>query len=291
MSLFEKAPYLLFGLLALTIVLLSSIFTVDQRKNAIVFQFGEAVRVVEDPGLFYKIPFIQNVEYFDKRVLHIDAEAKELTASDGKRIIVDAFAKFTISDPVSYYKTVQNFHGATLRLNRILESHLRKVIGRIELIRLLSSERRLIMEEVRDNVKKEAEHYGINVIDVRILRADLPKENSAAIYTRMQTEREKLARMIRAEGREEAARIKSRADREAQIILANAYRRSETIKGFGDGESTKIFNQAFGKDTEFYSFIKHLQTYKNTLSDVDTTFVISPDSKFMKYLRIDEKQK
>lgn len=284
----NRLIYVLIIGLTLIFLTLSSLFTVDQRKNAIVFQFGEAVNQITEPGLYMKIPFIQNVEFFDKRVLHIDAEAKELTASDGKRIIVDAFAKFTIVDPITYYKTVQNLYGVSLRLNKILESQMRKVIGRETLTKLLSSERRNIMKEVRDNVKNDAKSFGIDVIDVRILRADLPKENSAAIFSRMQTEREKEARMIRAEGGEEAARIRSKADKESKIILAEAYRKAEIIKGQGDAAATKIFNDAFGKDPEFYSFIKHLQIYETTLTNDGTKFIISPKSNFMKYMRIED---
>lgn len=274
--------------LAVISLLLSSLFTVDQRKNAVIFQFGEAVRVIKEPGLFMKVPFIQTVIFFDNRVLHIEAEAKELTASDGKRVIVDAFAKFKITDPVTFYKTVNNFQGASVRLNKILESQLRKVIGKIELTGLLSSSRRTIIEEIRDNVYNESKNFGVDVIDVRILRADLPKENSAAIYSRMQTEREKEARQIRAEGREEAARIISKADKESKIILAEAYKQAEIIKGEGDGQASKIFNEAFGKDPEFYSFFRHLQTYKATIGSTDTTFILSPNSKFMKHLNIGE---
>lgn len=276
------------AVLGIITVLLSSLFTVDQRKNAVIFQFGEAVRVIKEPGLFMKVPFIQTVIFFDNRVLHIDAEAKELTASDGKRVIVDAFAKFKISNPVMFYKTVNNFQGASVRLNKILESQMRKVIGRIELTGLLSSSRRSIIEEIRDNVYSESKNFGVDVIDVRILRADLPKENSAAIYSRMQTEREKEARQIRAEGQEEAARIISKADKESKIILAEAYKQAEIIKGEGDGEAAKIFNEAFGKDPEFYSFFRHLQTYKASLNADDTTFILSPKSKFMKHLNIGE---
>ncbi len=267
-------------------VILSSIFTVDQRKTAVIFQFGEAVRVVPNPGLYMKLPFIQNVSFFDNRVLHIEAEAKELTASDGKRVLVDAFAKFKIIDPITFYKTVNNFQGVSVRLNKILESEMRKVIGRVELTNLLSSSRRAIIEQIRDNVNNEAKKFGIDVIDVRILRADLPKENSAAIYSRMQTEREKEARQIRAEGQEEAARIRSKADKESQILLAEAYKNSEILKGEGDAEAAQIFNNAFGKDPEFYSFYKHLQTYKNSLQNSETTFIISPDSKFLQHLQI-----
>lgn len=267
-------------------VLLASIFTVDQRKTAVIFQFGEAVRTIKAPGLYVKIPFIQNVSFFDNRVLHIDAEAKELTASDGKRVIVDAFAKFKIINPIMFYKTVNNFQGVSVRLNKILESEMRKVIGRVELTNLLSSSRRAIIELIRDNVNNEAKKFGIDVIDVRILRADLPKENSAAIYSRMQTEREKEARQIRAEGQEEAARIRSKADKESQILLAEAYKNSEILKGEGDGEAAHIFNNAFGKDPEFYGFYKHLQTYRHALQNGETTFIISPDSKFLQYLQI-----
>ena len=267
-------------------LLLSAIFTVDQRRTAVIFQFGEAVKTITHPGLYLKIPFIQNVSFFDNRILHIDAEAKELTASDGKRVIVDAFAKFKIIDPIMFYKTVNNLQGVSIRLNKILESEMRKVIGRVELTNLLSSSRRTIIEDVRDNVNAEAQKFGIDVIDVRILRADLPKENSAAIYSRMQTEREKEARQIRAEGQEEAARIRSKADKESQILLAEAYMNSEILKGEGDAEAARTFNAAFGKDPEFYSFYKHLQTYKNALQNGETTFILSPDSKFLQYLQI-----
>jgi len=275
---------ILLSLLAFFVI--SGIFTVDQRKNAVIFQFGEAVRTINQPGIYFKVPFIQNVAFFDNRVLHIEAEAKELTAADGKRVIVDAFAKFKITDPIMFYKTVNNFQGVSIRLNKIIEAEMRKVIGRIELTSLLSSSRRSIIEQVRDNVNQEAKNFGIDVIDVRILRADLPKENSAAIYGRMQTEREKEARQIRAEGQEEAARIRSKADKESQIILAEAYMESQIIKGQGDAEAARIFNEAFGKDPEFYSFYRHLQTYKNTMQNNDTTFILSPDSKFLQYLQI-----
>ncbi len=265
---------------------LSSVFTVDQRQTAVIFQFGEAMRVIKEPGLNFKIPFIQKVSFFDNRIINIDAEAKELTASDGKRIIVDAFAKFRVTNTVIFYKTVNNLQGVKIRLNKILESEMRKVIGRVELTQLLSSARRGIIEQIRDNVNTEAQKFGIDVIDVRILRADLPKENSSAIYSRMQTEREKEARQTRAEGQEEADRISSKADKESKIILADAYMRSEIIKGEGDGEAAKIFNEAFSKDPDFYNFYRHLQTYKTTFQNGETTFMLSPNSEFMEYLKI-----
>lgn len=267
-------------------VLSGALFKVDQRMYAIVFQFGEAVDVITEPGLNFKIPFVQNVEYFDKRILTVDAEAKELTASDGKRMIVDAFAKFKITEPVTFYKTVHNYYGVKIRLNKILESSMRKVIGRKPLTVLLSEERSAVMRDISEGVNKEAKDFGLDVVDVRILRADLPKENSAGIYRRMQTEREKEAKQIRAEGKEEAARIRSRADKESKIILAEAYTSAETLKGEGDAEAAKIYNKAYSRDAEFYKFYKTLSVYKDVISKDDTSFVISPDSDFLKLLNL-----
>lgn len=270
----------------LLLILAGSLFQIDQRQRAIVFQFGEAVRVLEAPGLHMKIPLIQNVEYFDKRILTVDAEAKELTASDGKRIIVDAFAKFKITDPVMFYKTVNNYQGVKIRLNKVLESSMRKVIGRIDLTSLLAVERGDIMRDIRDNVNSETKHFGLDVIDVRILRADLPKENSAAIYRRMQTEREKEAKQIRAEGQEESARIRSRADKESKIILAEAYKQAQMIKGEGDSAAAKIYNNVYSRDPEFYKFYKSLQTYKQILHKENTSYVIQPESGLFEFLRL-----
>ena len=220
----SKIYYLIFGIFASIVILSLALFAVDQRQFAVIFQFGEAVRVIDKAGLNIKIPFIQNVEFFDKRILHVEAEAKELTASDGKRFIVDAFAKFRINNPVMFYKTVYNYQGVRIRLNKNLESSMRKVIGRVPLTTLLTEERSNVMLSILNQVNEEAKNFGIDVIDVRILRADLPKENSAAIYRRMQTAREKEAKQIRAEGQEEAARIRSKADKESKILLAEAYK-------------------------------------------------------------------
>lgn len=254
--------YISFVALGLFLSVVSALFTVDQRHSAVVFQFGEAVRTIESPGLNIKIPFIQNVELFDKRILNVEAEAKELTASDGKRVIVDAFAKFRIVDPVMFYKTVHNYQGVKIRLNKNLESSMRKVIGRLPLTSLLTNERSGIMSNILNQVNQEARNFGLDVIDVRILRADLPKENSAAIYRRMQTAREKEATQIRAEGQEEGARIRSKADKESKILLAEAYMQSQIIKGEGDRESAKIHNLAYSVDPEFYKFYRSLEVYK-----------------------------
>ncbi|MCC8483888.1 MAG: protease modulator HflC [Rickettsia endosymbiont of Labidopullus appendiculatus] len=278
--------YISFVALGLFLAVISALFTVDQRYSAVVFQFGEAVRTIEKPGLNIKIPFIQNVEFFDKRILNVEAEAKELTASDGKRVIVDAFAKFRITDPVMFYKTVHNYQGVKIRLNKNLESSMRKVIGRLPLTSLLTNERSEIMSNILNQVNQEARNFGLDVIDVRILRADLPKENSAAIYRRMQTAREKEATQIRAEGQEEGARIRSRADKESKILLAEAYMQSQIIKGEGDRESAKIYNLAYSVDPEFYKFYRSLEVYKNTLKKEDTSFVLSPEAELFKYLNL-----
>lgn len=282
----NKIYYGGFAVFAFLIILSGSLFSVDQRQNGVVFQFGEAVRVIESPGLNIKIPFIQNVQFFDKRILDVKAEAKELTASDEKRVIVDAFAKFRIVNTVEFIKTVHNYQGAQLRLNRILESAMRTVIGKFPLNTLLTDKRANLMLQIRDLTYSEAKNFGIEVIDVRILKADLPPENSTAIYMRMQTDREKEANQIRAEGNEEAARIRSKADKESKIILANAYMDAQKTKGLGDAEAAHLYNQAYSRDSEFFKFYASLNTYKASLSKENTQFVLSPDSEFFKYLRL-----
>lgn len=282
----NKIHYVGFAAFAFLMILFGSLFSVDQRQNGVVFQFGEAVRVIESPGLNIKIPFIQNVQFFDKRILDVKAEAKELTASDEKRVIVDAFAKFRIVNTVEFIKTVHNYQGAQLRLNRILESAMRTVIGKFPLNTLLTDKRANLMLQIRDLTYSEAKNFGIEVIDVRILKADLPPENSTAIYMRMQTDREKEANQIRAEGNEEAARIRSKADKESKIILANAYMDAQKTKGLGDAEAAHLYNQAYSRDSEFFKFYASLNTYKASLSKENTQFVLSPDSEFFKYLRL-----
>ncbi|KJV81473.1 protease modulator HflC [Rickettsia hoogstraalii] len=282
----HKIYYIIFTIVFGLILIFSSLFSVDQRQSAVVFQFGEAVRTIENPGLNIKIPFIQNVEFFDKRLLDVEVEAKELTAADGKRVIVDAYAKFQINNPVMFYKTVHDYQGVKIRLTRNLESSMRKVIGKISLSSLLSQERSNVMLNILNQVDGEAKSFGIDVVDVRILRADLPKENSAAIYRRMQTAREKEATQIRAEGQEESVRIRSKADKESKIILAKAYRDAQIIKGDGDEKAAKIYNSAYSVDPEFYKFYRSLLVYKNSLKKEDTNFVISPDAEVLKYLNL-----
>lgn len=274
--------YLISIILGAFFLLSSVVFVVDQRSYAVIFQFGEAVRVIDTPGLKVKLPFIQKHEYYDKRLLAVDVEAKELTASDGKRIIVDAFARFKIVDPVMFYKTVNNYQNVKIRVNKLLESSMRKVIGKVPLITLLSSERSSIMLQIRDIVNSEAASFGITISDVRIMHADLPKENSAAIYQRMQTDRQKEAMQIRAEGQEESAKIRSSADKEVKILISDSYMLAETIKGEGDALAARLYNDSYGKDPEFYKFYRSLVAYKAALHDA--SFIIDPESGFLKYL-------
>jgi membrane protease subunit HflC len=288
-----KSNYVLFAALffAIFMTCYDLVFSVNEKQYAVVFQFSKAVRTVSEPGLNVKIPFIQTVKYFDKRILSVQVEAKELTALDGKRIIVDAFARFKILQPVEFYKKVSDNGAFALRLNKILESSMRKVIGKIYLSSLLSEERAQVMKKIEDLLNEEVGFFGVVVIDVRILRADLPKENSAAIYKRMQTEREKEAKQIRAEGFEEALKIRSLADKDAQIIIADAYLQSQTIKSEADTQCAKIYNEAYSRDPDFYKFYKSINTYKNTLKKDDTNFVLSADSELFQYLNLKKANK
>ena len=282
----NKLHLILLAGIAAIIIIAGSLFTVDQRQTGIVFQFGEAIRIIEKPGLNIKIPLIQNVQFLDKRILNVSAEEKELTASDEKRVIVDAFAKYKIVNPLKFVQTVHNYAGANLRLNKTLESAMRTIIGKYPLSTLLTDQRASLMYQIRDLVSGETQSFGIELIDVRILKADLPKENSMAIHSRMQTERNKEAKQIRAEGAEESARIRARADKKNKVMLAEAYMEAQKIKGLGDNESARIYNAAYSKDPEFYKFYRSLVAYKASLAKENTQFVLSPNAEFFKYLQM-----
>ncbi len=282
----NKIYLLIIAIVSFLILLGNALFIVSQKEIGVVMQFGEAVRIVEEPGLNIKLPLIQNVQFLDKRILHVMAEEKELTASDEKRVIVDAYAKYKIIEPVKFIKTLYNYSGANLRLNRILESAMRTIIGRHPLNTLLSQERSNLMLQIKELAHKEAKLYGIDIIDVRILKSDLPTENSTAIYQRMQTEREKEAKQIRAEGEETAAKVRSKADKESKILLAESYMDAQKIKGEGDGEAAQLYNQAYSKDPEFFDFYRSLTAYKTSLDKENTEFILSPNAEFFKYLRM-----
>ena len=260
-----------------------SLFTVKEINQAIVLQFGDPKKVIAEPGLQVKIPFIQNVVYLDRRILSLDPAPEEVIASDQKRLIVDAYARFKIVDPLKFYISVGDERVARSRLATIINSRLRSVLGKQSLATLLSEDRTKQMAIIQDGVNAEAEKFGITIIDVRIKRADLPQANSEAIYKRMQTEREREAKEFRAKGAEMAVTITSTADKEVTVLLANAKKQSEIMKGEGDGQRNKIFANAFGKDPEFFSFYRAMQAYEKALIGGDTSLILSPDSDFFKF--------
>ncbi len=269
------------GVLALTAFF--SIFIVKEVNQAIVLQFGDPKRILLKPGLNFKLPFIQNVVFLDKRILNLDAPPEEVIASDQKRLIVDAFARFQIVDPLKFYISVGNERVARSRLSTIINSRIRSVLGTQELQTLLSEDRNKQMTLIQEGVNNEAQNFGIKIVDVRIKRADLPQANSDAIYRRMQTEREREAKEFRAKGAEMAVTITSTADKEVTVILAEAQKKSEIMKGEGDGQRNKIFADAFGKDAEFFAFYRAMQAYERALIGGETSLIMSPDSEFFKF--------
>jgi len=270
-------------IIAIAAVAFFSIFIVKEVNQAIVLQFGDPKRIISKPGLNFKIPFIQNVVFLDKRILNLDTPPEEVIASDQKRLIVDAFARFQIIDPLKFYISVGNERVARSRLSTIINSRLRSVLGKQELQTLLSKDRTKQMALIQEGVNTEAQNFGIKIVDVRIKRADLPPANSEAIYRRMQTEREREAKEFRAKGAEMAITITSTADKEVTVILANAQKKSEIMKGEGDGQRNKIFANAFGKDPDFFGFYRAMQAYEKALIGGETSLILSPDSEFFKF--------
>jgi len=260
-----------------------SLFVVKEINQAIVLQFGDPKKVIVEPGLQFKIPFIQNVVFLDRRILNLDAPPEEVIASDQKRLIVDAYARFKIVDPLKFYISVGDERVARSRLSTIINSRIRSVLGKQSLATLLSEDRTKQMAIIQEGVNAEAQNFGIEIIDVRIKRADLPQANSEAIFKRMQTEREREAKEFRAKGAEMAVTITSTADKEVTVLLANAKKQSEIMKGEGDGQRNKIFAEAFGKDPEFFAFYRAMQAYEKALIGGDTSLILSPDSDFFKF--------
>ena len=261
----------------------SATFQVKETEQAIVLEFGEWQRTVKDAGLHFKLPLIQDVIYFDKRVRLLDMDEITVITVDQKRMKVDAFTEYQIDDPLRVYQAVTNEFGAENRLSTIAESNLRKVFGVQTLQKALSGERREIMQSIRDAVTTEAAELGVKVVDLRIKRTDLPEENSNAIFQSMIADRNQVAREIRARGEEEAIRITSRAERDRTIILAEATRDSQKLRGEGDAFAAKTYADAYNKDAEFYDFYRSMEVYKNSMKNGDTSMILSPDSEFFKY--------
>ena len=264
----------------------ASAFIVHQNEQALVLRFGEPKRVVAEPGLNWKVPFLDTVDFFDKRILDIDTAPQEVTASDQKRISVDAFARYRIVDPLLFFQTIRDERNARSRLEPIIISALRRVLGGATFQDLVRDKRELLMKRIAQQVNEEGKDFGLQVVDVRIKRADLPKANSESVFARMRAEREREAAEFRANGAAEANRLRATADREVTVIKAEAFRKSEQIRGEGDGERNRIFAEAYGRDPEFFAFYRSMQSYEQSLRSGDTRFVISPDSdKFREYFR------
>jgi membrane protease subunit HflC len=279
-----KVPkFIVPAIVVIGVVLFQSLFIVQEINQAIVLQFGDPKKIISKAGLNFKLPFIQNVVFLDKRILNLDNAPQEVIASDQKRLIIDAITRFQITDPLKFYISVGNERVARSRLSTIINSRIRGVLGTQELATLLSTDRTKQMAIIQSDVNKEAKSFGIKIIDVRIKRADLPPANSDAIYKRMQTEREREAKEFRAEGAEIAQKIRSTADKDVTVLLANANKKSEIMKGEGDGQRNKIFASAFGRDPQFFAFYRAMQAYETALIGGETSMVLSPDSEFFKF--------
>ena len=264
----------------------SSLFVVQQGEQAVILQFGQPKRVVREPGLDMKLPFfLQDVRYFDKRVLDFDVPADEVLGADQKRLVVDSFIRYRIVDPLRFMQSVNNEVGARARLGNVMSSSLRQVFGNVTMSTILSNDRAEIMRQIRERVASETGPFGIEILDVRLRRVDLPEENSQAIYARMQSERERVARETRARGAELGQRIRSRADRERTVIIAEAEKQSQIARGTGDAEATNVYAAAYGQGREFFDFYRSLAAYRRMLGDDDTTLVLSPDSELFRYLK------
>lgn len=270
-------------IILLGVTLLSSVFVVREDQQALVLQFGDPKREVTKAGINFKIPFVQNVVYFDKRVLDFDASKAEVPTLDQKQLVVDAFARYRITDPLEFYKTVNNEAVAQGQLNNIINANLREIFGKASLARLLTAERAKLMTEITDLVDKGSRHLGLQVVDVRIKHVDLPEENSKAIFRRMQTQREQEARRIRAEGDRDARRIRADADKTQRVIIAEARKTSEIVRGKGDAKATELYNSAYGRDRDFFDFYRSLQAMRTGLDGKSTSYVGPPKGEFYRF--------
>ncbi|MCX7318963.1 MAG: protease modulator HflC [Bradyrhizobiaceae bacterium] len=277
------------GIVALIVVLVlvvlgfGSLYTVRQTEQALVVRLGEPVRVVTEPGLNFKVPFIDSVISIDKRILDLENPAQELIANDQRRLVVDAFARYKIKNALRFYQSIGSIQAANIQLTTLLNAAMRRVLGEVTFIQIVRDDREGLMNKIRDQLDKEADGYGISVVDVRIRRADLPDANSQAVYQRMQTERQREAAEFRAQGGQKAQEIRSKADREATVIIADANSTAEQTRGAGDGERNRLFAEAYGQDAEFFAFYRSMTAYENGLKQGDTRYLLRPDSEFFRF--------
>jgi membrane protease subunit HflC len=265
------------------VVAYSTLFTVYQARQALVVRLGDPVRVITRPGLNVKVPLIDTVIQIDKRILDIESPAQEVICSDQKRLVVDAFARYKITTPLLFYQTVGSIEGANARLLTLLNSALRRVLGEATLSHVVRDERASLMAKVREQLEMESTQFGIAIVDVRIRRADLPEQNSQAVYQRMQTERQQEAAQIRAQGSQRAQEIRARADRDVTVLIADATNTAEQTRGEGDAERNRIFADAYGQDRDFFAFYRAMQAYETGLRHNDTRLLLAPDSEFFRY--------
>jgi len=268
---------------AIGVSLSSALFTVEQTQQAIVMQFGDPKRVIREAGLHVKVPFVQDAVYYDKRVLDLDPPTEEVILADRKRIMVDAFARYKIVDPLRFFQAVRTEAIFRDRVGKILNSGVRNALARYPLVDVLSEKREEIMASITSIMTEDAQNFGIEVVDVRIGRTDLPPDISDNVYDRMRSEREREANQLRAEGEELKIKIVADADKQKTILLADANRTSKILVGEGDGERNRILGDAFGRDPEFFAFYRSMKAYRSALTGSDTNMVLSPDSDFFRF--------
>lgn len=274
---------LLVALAVLVVALLSATFVVDQRQQALVLRFGAIRTVAEKPGLYFKVPIIENVVYLDRRVLDLNLPAQEVIASDQKRLVVDSFARYRILDPLRFYQSVNTIAGAENRLGSIVSSTVRGVLGDANFAAVVKLERETLMRQIRDRVNTAARGLGVEIVDVRLRRVDLPEQNSQAVFQRMQTERQREATDLRAQGTQQSQAIRARADRDVTVIVAEANKRADELRGNGEAEKNRILAEAFGQDPGFFAFYRSMQAYEVALRPGETRLVLSPNSDFFRY--------
>jgi len=271
------------ALVVVGIVATNALFIVDQTEQALVLQFGQPRRVIREPGLWVKRPFLEDVRPYDNRLLDFEPPPEEVIVSDQKRLVVDTYTRYRITDPLLFYQTANSEVAVRARLSAMVNGSLRRVLGNVTLSALLSHERPAIMKQIRDEVRDQGKGFGIDVVDVRIRRADLPEENSQAIYARMVSERQQQAAQFRGEGAEAAQTVRANADRERTVIIAEAQRDAQKVRGDGDAQSIRIYADAFGQDKEFFAFYRSMQAYRDALTGHGTSFVLTPDTGFFRF--------
>lgn len=259
-----------------------SLFIIQEWEQGLILEFGKPVRIIQEPGLYVKYPFIQELLLFERRILAAEARPAEYITLDKKRLTVDTVSRWLITDPLAFYQTVRNYSGAIARLNDIIFARVRQEIANHNFKDFIREERERIMAQVTTGTEEQAKRFGIKVIDVRIRRVDLPEEVQNSVFARMKAERERIAKRYRAEGEEQAREIRANANKEREIILAEAYRKAETLRGQGDSEATRIYAKAYGQDQDFFSFIRHIDAYERIFA-TESTLLLRPDSHFMRF--------